>query len=163
MSATVGVSFRGRHFWALDVGLGIFLKHMLDAARRRVEGEGADWLASCVQHWRVNRAESGLHLDENWSEDQLRIVLELMTEACTVLKQKQVIHAEEMETWSDLEGLGVLKRGREPFPTRPVIELGEALMALLAGTLPSAPQGTWWAYGWPRGRTTIPMDHPDAD
>ncbi len=85
MSATVPVRFRGRHFWAFDIGLGIFLKHLLDAARRRAEGEDAAWLHSCIQHWRVNRAESGLHLDEDWSENQVRTVLELTAEACTAM------------------------------------------------------------------------------
>ncbi len=72
-----------------------------------------------------------------------------------------MISAEERDSWSDLEGLGVLNRGRNP--TEPVIELGDGLRALLAGTLPAAPKGTWWAYGWLKGRTTIPMDCPDAD
>jgi hypothetical protein len=159
MSATVPVSFRGGDFWAFDVGLGIFLKHLLDAARKRAGGENAPWLDDCIQRWRVNRAEIGLHLDEKWSDDQRRTVLDLIEEACTVLKEKKVISAEERDSWSDLNGLGVLSRGRSPFPTGPVIELGEAVKALLVGALPAAPEGTWWAYGWPRGRTTIAM-HP---
>ncbi len=78
MSATVPVSFRGRHFWAFDVGLGIFLKHLLDAARRHPVEQDATWLGECIQKWRVNRAEIVLHLDENWSGSQIRTVLELV-------------------------------------------------------------------------------------
>lgn len=162
MSATVPVSFRGSHFWAFDVGLGIFLKHLLDAARRRAAAENPSWIVDCIRRWRVNRAEVGLHLDEKWSDDQLRSVVDLIEEACTVLKEKEMISVEERESWNDLDGLGVLSRGRSPFPTGPVVELGEAVRALLLGTLPASPQGTWWAYGWPRGRTTIAMDsHPE--
>jgi hypothetical protein len=37
--------------------------------------------------------------------------------------------------------------------TAPIVELGEALIKLLDGTLPRAPEGTWWAFGWTTFRT----------
>jgi hypothetical protein len=62
--------------------------------------------------------------------------------------------SEEMASWNILNGKGVFPRGHPHFPVGPVIEEGEAIRALLAGELPATPEGTWWFYGLPTGRST---------
>jgi hypothetical protein len=39
--------------------------------------------------------------------------------------------------------------------TGPIVELGQAIIALVAGELPEAPDGKIWFYGTPTGRETL--------
>src|SRR5258708_1818047 len=84
MSKTLFVEYRDAGFWAYDVAVGIFLKHVIDAARKCAEGEDAAWLRDCIDQWRVNAITSdlGLHLDEGWSNDQVGTIICLIEEAC---------------------------------------------------------------------------------
>ena len=64
---------------------------------------------------------------------------------------------EEAAGWKVLDDLPVIFRGRGPLETAPIAELGFALADLIRGTLPPSPPRTWWYYGEPGGRRTIPM------
>lgn len=149
MSKTLYVEFRGQGFWAFDVVSGIFLKHLLDVADPRIVDRPGQWLAEATSHWRFNAVcgDCGLFLDDNWSAEQVRAVRELATSACELLSQRREISAEEMSSWSLLNGEGVFPRGYESVTTRSAIQLGQAIIQLLDGSLPEAPPGTWWFYG----------------
>jgi hypothetical protein len=157
MSRTTFIEYRGDGIWAYDVAVGIFLKHLIDCASKFSGEADAAWLAECSDRWRVNAVVSdfGLNLDEGWSQDQLQVVLRLAEEACGVLQERAFISADEMGAWNILEGKGVFARGAAEFPTEPVVELGRAIQALLVGSLPAAPEGTWWLYGTETGRSTL--------
>ena len=75
--------------------------------------------------------------------------------AVGIFLTQESISAHEMEAWDLLDGEGVFARGASQFPTATVVELGRAIQALLSGTLPPAPEGTWWFYGVETGRSTI--------
>ncbi len=155
MSATMFV--HGRHdegFWAYDVAAGIFLKYLIDAAHVYAEREPADWLGRCVSDWRsaaVLLANSGLYFDADWSAEELSVILQLITDSCEALTEKDSISANEMHSWE----IKVFARGHDPYPTGPIVGLGCAIQQLLSGILPKPPEQTWWLYGLPTGRSTI--------
>ena len=43
----------------------------------------------------------------------------------------------------------------------PVVELGRAIIELVSGELPEAPEGKFWFYGTPTGRQTLGRRSPD--
>lgn len=83
MTATKGIEFEGRFFWAYDVAAGVFLKHLIDEAEA---SEYADepWLSKAVSSWRLQAAitEFGLTLEEEWSGAQRAIFIELAEAVC---------------------------------------------------------------------------------
>jgi hypothetical protein len=68
---------------------------------------------------------------------------------------------------SDTEELApgdpVIWRGEDRVATSPIVELGGALIALMSGTLPPAPAGTWWTIGWDGGWQTIRVRQAPGD
>jgi hypothetical protein len=97
----------------LDVVSGVFLKHLVDVAERRLAGREEAWLAEAVGRWRfhVVCGDCGLFLDEGWSAEQVEVVRELAVRACEVLSGRGAISAEEMMSWALFEGQGVFPRG----------------------------------------------------
>jgi hypothetical protein len=89
----------------------------------------------------------GNPLDDDWSEDQITTVVQLVQNTCAELSKRESIPAEEIEGWNLIDGQGVFARGYPAIPTQPVIQLGEAIIALLNNALPKAPLGTRWWYG----------------
>jgi hypothetical protein len=55
----------------------------------------------------------------------------------------------------------VFSRGESQVLSGPIVELGEAIVALLEGNLPAAPAGSVWFLGTPSGRSTIAMRSAD--
>jgi hypothetical protein len=156
MSKTLFIEYGGDGFWAYDVAIGIFLKHLIDCARSgNYEGKG--WLPECVECWRVNAVltDCGIRLNEDWTQEQLQTIHRIIDCACRTLAASQSISAMEMESWDIVDGQGINARGNAQFPTEPVVELGQAVQALLRGTLPRPPDGEWWFYGGQGGRSTI--------
>lgn len=158
MTATKGIKFEGRFFWAYDVAAGVFLKHLIDEAEasERVDGP---WLSKAVSDWRVQAAitESGLTLEEEWSSAQRQVFIELAEAACKKLATRESIPAEEIVSWPLADELRIFPRGAKEVLTAPVIELGRAIIALVSGDLPQSPEGEAWFYGTPTGRSTIRM------
>ena len=134
MSKTLYVRYRGDGFWAYDVAVGVFLKHLIDSAMAHANKEDALWLMPCVEQWRVNAIVSdlGLHLDEEWSDAQRQTVYGLIEEACNQLEARHSIPWDAMKDWDILDGQGVRSRGSTQFPTAPVVELAHAVKALLS-------------------------------
>ena len=154
MTHTQFVEFHDRGFWAYDVALGVFLKHLIDAAERRHDEV---WLSEVVSRWRVvaTVSEYGLTIEPSWSSARVTIFVELVEEACARLSERHSIPADEIRAWRILEHQGVFPRGAAAILTAPVIELGRAIIALAKGELPEAPPGTTWFYGTPTGRSTL--------
>ena len=154
MSKNKFVSYRGDGFWAYDVAHDILLKHLIDVAKPRADLPGNAWLADAMHQWGIECIQDlGLMVEETWPAAQFTELLEV---ACRVLKQRDGIPAEEVESWVVLEDIWLCVRGEKVVLTQPIIELGEAIIALVHGSLPPPPDGTSWSYGWPGGPITFP-------
>jgi hypothetical protein len=160
MSQTQFVEYGEDWFWAYDVALGVFLKHLIDVAQQRSDQTGGKWPTdSMLEWWRVvaTLSDYGLSLGEGWSASQTARFLSLSREACARIRSRDAFPAAELQNWSILDGRGVFARGASEVFPGPVVELGEAIVALVEGSLPAAPAGTTWCYGTPDGRITILM------
>ena len=158
VSQTKFVRYGQGGFWAYDVALGVFLKHLIDVAEERSVLEPEErWLGEAVQSWRVvvYVNDYGLVLGKAWSAPQIATFVTLAREACARIGRRASFSATEMESWSILDGEGVFARGASEVLSGPILELGEAIVALVEGELPAAPVGTTWCYGAPSGRCTI--------
>jgi hypothetical protein len=158
MTATKGITFARRFFWAYDVAAGIFLKYLIDEAESSEEAS-APWLSDAVSHWRVQAAitECGLTLEEDWSDPQRQNFIALAERACQKIAMRESIPAEEIVNWPLVDDLRIFPRGAADVFTAPVVELGQAIIALVSGNLPPSPKGKAWFYGTPSGRSTIRM------
>ena len=158
MSKTKFVKFGTQGFWAYDVALHVFLKHLIDAAEASDQAAGT-WLAGDVSSWRLACIpDYGLTLDTDWPTEQRRSFVALAEEACAALAKRESIPAEEITSWPILEDVRIFTRGASEVYTAPVVELGRAIIALVSGELPEAPRGQMWLYGAPEGRQTIGWD-----
>jgi hypothetical protein len=164
MTRTQFVECAESGFWAHDVALGVFLKHLIDVADARSREPGASWLVEAVDAWRVVAwvGDYGLNLGETRSSAQHGTFLALAREACARIGRRERFLAIEMQAWSILDGRGVFARGASDVLAGPIVELGEAVIALVEGRLPPAPPGTAWLYGAPSGRSTIAMRRRNA-
>jgi hypothetical protein len=156
VSKTQFVGYSGQGFWAYDLALGIFLKHLIDAAEAS-DYAGTPWLSSAISNWRIVACISDFCLDFDLTlpEVERQVFITMAEDACTKLSQRASIPAEEIAAWTILDDLRIFPRGATEVSTAPIVELGEAIVALISGTLPEAPGGTLWFYGVPNGRTTI--------
>jgi len=159
VSQTQFVEYRQSGFWAYDVALAIFLKHLIDVAAQQSLEHEERWLAAVVQQCRVTARvnDYGLTLGEGWSAPQIDTFIRLARETCVRVARRESFPAAELEAWSILEGGGVFVRGAAEVLSGPIVELGEAIVKLIEGELPAAPAGTAWCYGSPSGRCTITM------
>ena len=100
MSATKGIHFEGRFFWAYDVAAGVFLKYLIDEAEASEQAD-EPWLSEAVSHWRVQAAitEFGLTLEDQWSSTQRQIFIKLAEAACKKLATRESIPAKEIASW----------------------------------------------------------------
>jgi hypothetical protein len=156
VSNTQFVSYSKNGFWAYDVALGIFLKHLIDAAEAS-DLEESPWLSDAIPWWRTVACISdyGLTLAEGWSEAQHKTFIALAEDACQRLANRAAIPAKEIIAWPLLGDLRIFPRGATEVATGPVIELGRAVIALLSGTLPEPPTATAWLYGTDGGRRAL--------
>jgi hypothetical protein len=156
LSKTQFISFGNEGFWAYDVALGIFLKHVIDAAEAS-DHANTVWLSSETDSWRdvACNSDYGLTLDPEWLAEQRQTFIVLAEEACTTLGTRRSIAAEEIIAWSIPDDLRIFPRGATEILTDPIVELGRATIALVSGDLPEAPLGQAWLYGTEDGRLTI--------
>jgi hypothetical protein len=160
MSRTQSVSYAGRSFWAYDVALGVLLKHMIDAANQSDVPKSSTWLSEQVAWWRqvaAIGATCGMDIKEQWSSDQVSCFASVVLSACRMLSERQSIPDAEIVAWPIWKDCHLHTRGAKEVSTAPVVELGEAIVALVNDILPPAPNGTWWYFGLPSGRDTIEM------
>ena len=157
MSKTKFVEFRDHGFWTYDVGLAVFLKHLIDAGAPRCSSSDGTWLVDAISDWRrvAVMPDIGLEIDASWSARQLATFVELIDEACARLAARETYSADEITSWVLFDDLRIFPRGHLPLRTAPVVELGRALAALIEGRLPIAPTGRQWLYGAPEGRMAI--------
>ena len=157
MSSTQFVHFGDRGFWAYDIVLGVFLKHLIDAAEATGYSH-APFLDKALRHWRcVPVADSGFHLEKSWTAPQRQNVIAFVEEACATLATRESIAMEEIVSWPFADDVRLFHRGLKEVLTAAAIELGRAIIALLRDELPNAPKGRVWFFT-DTGRSTIQMD-----
>ena len=162
MTATQYVEYENRGFWAYDVALGVFLKHLIDAAETSSEAKTV-WLSTAISSWREVACISdyGFMLDADWSATQMQAFIALAEIACARLAERASIPAGEIVSWPILDDLHIDPRGATDVLTAPVVELGRAIIELVCGKLPEAPEGKFWFYGTPTGRQALGRRSPD--
>jgi hypothetical protein len=166
LSKSSFVDYQGNGgFWAYDVALGIFLKHLIDAAEEHAAASGEGWLREEAADWRriaglVETIGLDLDCDRTWTMAQRDVFVNVVKKACANLAQRNQIPAAEIETRPIFEDLRLSTRGEAVVATAPIVELGRAIVSLIQGTLDDPPTNTLWYYGWPEGRLTMPYD-PD--
>jgi hypothetical protein len=156
MTKTQYVENADHGFWAYDVALGVFLKHLIDAAEASDQAK-TEWLSTAISSWREVACISdyGLTLDTGWSVPEQQAFLALAEDASGRLAKRASIPAEEIVGWSILDDLRIFPRGATEVLTAPVVELGRAIIALVSGELPEAPDGMIWFYGTPTIRQML--------
>ena len=164
MSKTTPVQFRGRGFWAFDVSLSILLAELIDTAEALGPDQRPPWLAGALPTLRVHAAVADLAFspDLGLEDGQLDEVVALIAEASRRLRQRRTVTAAEAVQWRVLDNHTVLWRSADAVDTAPIAELGEAIIQLLRGTLPSPPPGTWWYFGLSGGPRTVAMHDPTS-
>jgi hypothetical protein len=159
VSRTAFVNYGDAGFWAYDVALSIFLKHLIDVVEPRADEPRASWLREEVARWRVTagpcQGTSGLEIKQSWSQAQLELFVELVRQVCDLMAKRQTWSAEEVTSWPILDDARIFPRDATLISTALVIQLGQAVVGLAEGTLPESPAGTWWLFGAPDGQDTI--------
>ena len=163
MSKTVFVQFRGDGFWAYDVVSSVLANFMV-AAANKIESHNT-WLSESIHSWRINAvvSEYGFHLADDWSADQIEVVRKLCVEASESIRKLGDFDAETVESWPQIDGGKICTRGHDIIPAEPVAKLGDAIVALLDGDLPDAPESHWWFYGLNDVTGTIKMGARKTD
>lgn len=149
------VGYRDRGFWAYDVALGVLLKHVVDVAESRSAEPRLAWLEEAARSWWITAVLYGLEMDVSWSPEHVKVFTDLVRQACERSEARAKIPAEEIAAWPIVDDLRIFPRGAVEVFTAPVVELGRAIIAIVDGSLPEPPAGTWWLFGCPEGRTTI--------
>ena len=162
MSATQYVKYADRGFWAYDVALRVFLKHLIDAAEASDQAK-TPWLLTAISSWREAAClpDYGLTLDVGWSAAERQAFITLAEDASARLAKRASIPAGEIVGWRLLDDLRIFTRGATEVLTGPVVELGRAIIELVSGQLPEAPDGKFWFYGTPTGRQTLGRQSPN--
>ena len=112
MSKTKYVNYNNRGFWAYDVTLGVFLKHLIDAAEASDDAT-TEWLSRAIASWRETACipDYGLSLDARWSEVQRQRFIALTELACSLLEERTSIPAAEILAWPLLDDQHIFPRG----------------------------------------------------
>lgn len=158
MTSTLFVEFRDDGFWVYEPVSAVFLKHLIDEARSYLGCHDEAWLSEAVEGWRISAVipDLGFYMDDSWSREQIDTLTALTRAACEALSKRDKIPAKEIESWQMVDDLRCFARGLSAVMTASAIQLGEALIRLVNGTLPEPPPGTAWFFT-PEGCTTIPM------
>ena len=139
------MSFRERNLWAYDVSLSILLAELIDVITGLDPGQCPRWVADLLPDLRrhgVVGADFHLDLDLGLTDQQRDHLLALIAQASQRLRERETITAAEAAEWEVLDGHTVIWRSAPAVGTSPIAALGEALSALVRGTLPDPPHGT---------------------
>jgi hypothetical protein len=135
----------------------VFLKYLIDVVELTGQAD-TPFLAQAISSWRLAPIyDFGVSLEETWTPLQRQNVLDFLEKACARLATRESIPTEEIGSWAFTGGERVFHRGLKEVRTAPVIELGEAFIALLRHELPEPPPGEAWFFTH-EGRSSIRMN-----
>jgi hypothetical protein len=159
MTSLKAVRFRDRDMWVYDASFSVLFAEVIRAVEDMPPAQRPAWWPDIVQGMRVDAVitDFALDLDLGLGDTQREEFAQLIDDASSALLRRRTLTAEEAAEWKVLDDTSVIFRGTEPVDLAPAAAARAALTALIRGTLPPAPPGTWWFYGPPNGRITIPM------
>jgi hypothetical protein len=159
MTSLKPVSFRDRDIWVYDASFSVLFAQVIQAVEEMPTERRPVWWPAVVQDLRRHAAITFLSLDLDLGLDdtQREEFAQLIDDASAALLGRRTFTPDEAAAWKVLDDISVVFRGTEPVDLSPAADVGDALTALIRGTLPPAPPGTWWFCGAPKGRSTIPM------
>jgi hypothetical protein len=159
MTCLKPVGFRDRRMWVYDASISVLFAQVIRDVEEMPAARRPVWWPNVMQDLRVQAAISDFYVDLDLGLDgaQHEEFAQLIDDASAALLRRGTFTADEAAAWKVLDDISVTFRGTEPVDLAPAADVGAALIALIRGTLPSAPPGTWWFYGPPKGRSTIPM------
>lgn len=142
MSRTHYIHFRDQGFWAYDVPTSVFLKHLIDAAKEYNAKEPVPWLTQKIEEWQFNAVctDLGVYLDNDWTSAQVDVVVALCEHAIAAIRGRRDFSGSEIGSWPMQDDQRIFPRGHDSVPREPVARLGEAIAAVLRGTLPPSPE-----------------------
>jgi hypothetical protein len=157
MSKITTISYRGRKIYAYDIGRGVLLAEIARVAEESPAVNQYPWLAERLRTLRVRVLvdDYEFSLDADWPDEQ-ELLVELIATANQRLADRKVITAQEAMEWRVLDNHVLPWRGSEPEPTAPIVDIGDAIIQLIRGTLPPDPSdGRHWCFGFPGGPQPI--------
>ncbi len=159
MAKMSGVCFRGRNFWVYDVVGGIFLWHLVDAAKTYNFEKRLQWLDDCIPKWQIAAAipDLAFFADDRWTEEQVDLIIRLSQKAITKILAHGDFTDVEVLSLELIDDLKLHVRGMKTIPCVPISRFGEAFMHLLLDELPAPPHKTWWYYGMAEQPETMSM------
>ena len=160
------MSFQGRNLWAYDVSLSILLAELMNVISDLDLAKRPRWLSKLLPDLRrhaILGANAHLDLDLALCEPEREQLLVLIAETSRRLRERETITAADSATWEVLDGHTVIWRSAPTVATCDMADLGDAIIGLVRGTLPTPPDGTWWLFGLPGGPRTIKMGGKPAD
>jgi hypothetical protein len=162
VSKTRTVTIGGRGFWAYDVSVSLLLAETIRVGMELSHDQQPSWLPEALDKLRtlVIVTDFGVAIDDDWPSQGVDLLVQLINEANRRLAARGSITAAEVAEWKAVGADQVHLRGAEVVDLSPVVELGQATVQLIHGTLPPPPAGTWWFYGNEGGPRTIGMREP---
>lgn len=159
MSKSAYVEFADQGFWAFDVSLSIMLAETVWVGEGLPRDQRPEWLPGSLDKLRVLAVVSdlGFLVELSWPVDGVDLLRSLLMEVSRRLTARGTLSADEVATWDVLDGDTIGLRNAAIVDLAPVVELTQATIQLLEGTLPQAPPGTCWMYGLEGGRLTVPI------
>jgi hypothetical protein len=160
MSHTVGVGFRSRNLWFYDQSLAVWLVCFLEKTTMLSREMSGPFNRFCEGARRAAAlgAIQGLEVDDLVDADDLEAFASLAVEVSGQIRSYGPIEIEPIRSMTMFEGMPPIIRDATPtIPAGPVASVGDALAALVRGTLPKPPAGTWWYVGETREWRTIKM------
>jgi hypothetical protein len=152
------VEFGGRYLWTYDVSLSIMLAEAIWVGEELPADQRPEWLSDALDQFRVCAVVSDFAfvIDRIWLADRVGLLRSLLVEVGRRLAARGRLTVDEVATWNVLDGDTIDLRGAEVVDMAEVVELTQATIELIDGTLPEPPPGTLWMYGFPGGRSTVP-------
>ena len=160
MSKTTTVTFAERGFWALDDALAVWLAYLVEEADRSDGAHDDPWCVRAREAWRVAAGipQFGARIPRSTPEQLDR----LLSTAAAARRRAQAsgdLSLEHLRAWVMVDDLvvsdGFSRTGAVVEVIR-VIEVADAFIALVDGTLPADPPEGAWFVGCGRGYEVMP-------
>lgn len=158
VSRTATVRYRDRHFWALDDALAVWLAYLVE----EFDAMPADSeLAAELEDWRIATfvTDYGANIPVVSESTQARLL-----EGFVDARSKAMLHGDvstqTLEAWKlvdDRPVSGGFSRSGGSVELPRIMEVADAFIALMKGSLPPDPVGGWWFLGTGHGFQVIPM------
>ena len=158
MSKTVGCTFLGRNIWVYDTALAAWLVALIDQVEADPDlRERFGALVDAARRTAALGGDSVFDPEDHLDPGDVRAFVDLAGAVSGSIMAAGPIDWERLAKRQVLDDMRpAIRLGHVP-SLADVASVGEAFAGMADDTLPAPPDGTWWAIGFPRGRTTIRM------